>query len=494
MGGVVLRGAQKIVFRAPQLIVTLDFSLEEVQTFNVLNPSVVAAINGVRDGFAVGTQNGRVILFDATSGVTPTLTDSIDKLVPGTVTSLAHDNKTNRLIVAGRLGIVDGARGGTLASVPLELDEQGRLIFAPARPMETERVFEPGTRPVAFSSNPNGVIFAPSSGPVTWMRWDGPVIYPLNEQRAEVGGQVVALSAFGDTLFVALKTGKGATIFGFDPSGAETFRHDLAWQVEHIDSFRDGVFVSPVVPRGFFNFGSDPVVVALTMDGTERPFPVPGLITAQNRSSVTVDPTGRSILFASTRGAEFRTADSYETSSHCFVKPDPSNPGIPVAAAAFSPDGQEVVLGASNGSLSIWQREGACWERRTNLESSAGWRTTDLAFDGVTVVGRSQSKPTLIRRWDARTGEEVGVAYKFEARALAIEPSSSNGVWGVGFPWSTPRTSTKVTYASPQEYGVFDLSTEALQLRLCATLKNAIESGLVNEAANDHPCKVLGTQ
>ena len=494
LDGVVMKDAQLIAFRSLQSVVTISFSLDQVQTFNVQNPNSIGPITGPGEGFAVGTQNGHVLLFDARSGATTILVDTIEKLVPGAVTALAHEAETNRLVIAGRIGIVDGTGGGTLASVLVTRSDNGRLSFATNRPVVIDQVFGSGTSPLAFSSNPNGIIFAQATGPVTWMRWNGTVTISLDDWRSEIGGRVAAVSAFGDTVFVALNRGERSTILGFDLSGAETLRHDLEWKIENLNAFRDGVLAVPTTPRGFFNFGSDPVVTSVTFDGSEIPFPVPGLLTSQSLSSITVDPSGHSIMFARSGGVEFRSTDSYDTPSDCLVETDPFNSGQPGAAAAFSPDGREVVLGAWGGSLSIWVREDTCWLKRIDLESSIGWRTTLLVFDGQTVVGRSQSNPTLIRRWNAETGAEIGAAYPLDASALAIEPASTTGIFGLNLPWSTVPRSTRFIFASPQVQGGMDLSVSALQSRLCIPLLNAMESGLVVVVLDHHPCEGLAAQ
>jgi type II secretory pathway pseudopilin PulG len=491
MGGTVLRGARQIVIRTPQSVVAVDAALAQQQNFNVPNTSTITAVTRPQEGFAVGTQDGRVTLFQIGPGGRTMLAGEIDKVVPGTVTALAHDPRTNRLLVAGRIGFFVGAENGALASLPLAEHPQYGLMIATSRPMETVRIFEPSDRPFAFAGRPEGVLFASAAGDIAWNRWDGPVTISLSSRLKPKDGQVAAISAFGETVYVALNRKQDATVLGFDLSGNETFRQDVAWRIGRIEGFQNGVFALPSVPPGFFNFGSDPVVASLGLDGTETLFSVPNMNQNQGHTAVVADPTGRTILFVKFDGAEFRPATRYETPSECLARPDPLGPGNAIVSAAFAPDGDTVVLGTWDGLLSVWHREGICWALKSNLDTSPGRMIPTLAFDGTTVVGRSLSSPMLVRRWNARTGDEIGAAYQFEAWALSIAPRSPENTPAIVLPWSATARSTRIAYASPREHGVLDLSADAITARLCTFLANALSSGLIPQTPSQHPCTLI---
>ena len=125
---------------------------------------------------------------------------------------------------------------------------------------------------------------------------------------------------------------------------------------------------------------------------------------------------------------------------------------------------------------------------KTALETSAGRMIPTLAFDGKTVVGRSLSQPTLVRRWDARTGEEIGAGYQFDAWALAIAPRSLGDGSVIELPGLPANPSTRIVYASPEQYGDLDVSAEAVTSWLCVPLANALASGLIPTAPGVHPC------
>ncbi|MBO9475843.1 toll/interleukin-1 receptor domain-containing protein [Shimia sp. R10_1] len=515
--GVVLRELRKIALMGSQSLQVLDDPVGEAlrpgPELSLLNPSALTGIKGDSPGFAVGSQDGTVTLFQISPTGRVLQSQSVEKLLPGMVTALVHDPESNFLTLGGRIGFFSGARHAALVSVPLESAQGTGLRMRPARPMTTQHRFDLPERPTVFASTPNGVVHASPTGPVQWRRKEGNLSFSETRiaavKRGKDPGQIVAVAGFGDTLYVAVNYESNAVVRGYDLSGQQVLRHETPWRIDSIAGMGTTVLALRERPKGYFNFGSDPEVVALTPGKDPKAFPVKGLNSAQGRPHISIDPTGRSLVFARFDGAEFRKVASYDQPEGCVVQPEgPQAQVNTLAAVAFAPDGERVVLGTHDGMLSIWQRDKTCWVLAKRLETAPGRMIPTLAFDGTTVIGRTLSNPPLLRRWDALSGEEIGAGYQLDTRALAILPEPPLGwlerflneveqrlerMFNLGNFRGLERTGAalpdlKILYVTPQETGQLDLSLSALRARLCMALDNSLESGLIAGASPDHPC------
>ncbi len=493
MFGTVIEQLGLIVIVSPTDIAVFNKELNLESTVPLSDVSAIAPINSAATGFAVGDSSGSVAVFTLQEGLSLAQTDRLDKVLPGTVLGLAYSSDQKRLVVSGRLGFfVNANLPGALASLPLSSSHDSGIVFD--RSPDDMPLYRPDfPHRVDFAQSlPDGIVFATTEEIVFRTSDDGvaiPVTFPSDPAALDM--QLSGLSAFNDEIFVAWGSDASSLIQGVNSTGALTFRAELGSQVSRMAAGPNGVLVLLSSDERTFEDGQMRQTLRyLARDETETTFEVAELNSSQQ--TFAIDPTGQFVALARTDGFEFRSLS--DLSNACLAPLGDGENSQAGVAAAFSPDGNHAVLGSWGGRLSIWRRDGSCWTKGLDLAAREGRMIPTLWFDGRYVLGRTLEAPAQLRRWDANSGEEIGVGYALEARAMRIvEYERQRMLWVNWLPFvdRPDRSGIIFEYVTPDRFARFDFMPSAIVQRACKHVVPLRGTALVQDAEIAEVCPSL---
>jgi WD40 repeat protein len=99
----------------------------------------------------------------------------------------------------------------------------------------------------------------------------------------------------------------------------------------------------------------------------------------------------------------------------------------PVAAVAFSPDGNRIVSGSFDNSIRVWDAETGEVVAGPFIDQSGSVTSVAFSPDGKRIVSGSYGKTILV--WDAGTGEVVVGPFKGHSRVVWSVAFSPDGNW-----------------------------------------------------------------
>lgn len=495
MSGTIIGGPGLIVVVSPVDISVFDRSLDHQFTTPRPGVSAIAPISRPQVGFAVGDNTGSVAIFTIQDGPVLVQSDRLEKVLPGTVGGLVFSPEHERLIVSGKHGFfVDAALPGALASLPVTTARDGfsqerSIVFDRPPFAKTLHEVEHPQRIDAAISTPDRLVFADTEGRIFSATDTGAAVsIDFPTEPAAEGSRLIGLSAFGDDIFGAWGSDDASLILGIDGTGAEIYRKKFGARVRRMVAVEGGVIVHLSTDERMVEDGRTVQLLRYVPDdGTEAVFKVVDFNGTHLLAAV--DPTSRFLALPRSDGFEFRPLS--DLSRSCLAPLDDGTNQLAGVAAAFSPDGSRAVLGSWGGRLSIWRRDGDCWRKERDLDARQGRMVPRLSFDGNYVVGSTLEAPARLRRWNADTGEEIGVGYALDAREVRIVSADGRRLRRVNwlpFVEGPGRSGIVIDYVTDDKLARFDFMPDAIIRRACRQLSPLRSTGLLPERDFDRAC------
>jgi WD40 repeat protein len=150
--------------------------------------------------------------------------------------------------------------------------------------------------------------------------------------------------------------------------------------------------------------GSEPAAVALYDAGTLTPVGQPAVLAEADAHSLRFSPDGRRLAFATYGGREITVCDVSAEGLSCAQKL--SGPDTAFRSLAFSPGGELLAAGGSDGAVHLW--DFAAGRVQQALREGHAWAVTSVAFspDGRLLASADEAGSAAL--WDVRERARVG--------------------------------------------------------------------------------------